>query len=321
MMFKLRITGCEQPRIWRFIELGIVGKTNRVGSDFLAGRLCCYAGHDRRIEAAAKEGGNRNVGCREPLLHRKREATTQFRFGIFESRSDFLGFPIVHVRQMVITTLAQIPVVEIKLKPMTRTKLLHCLERRVRRRQVGKAEEQRQACLVDIKTFVRQNLNRRDFGGKQQPFAVLKIYHRLFAVTVAGKGQPACTPIPDRKGEHSLQRGQTVKAIKRERRKQDFSVRVGPENAPPTFEVRAQFAVVIDFSVEDDSERPGMHGLGRSRIEVDDAQSSVTKKYPGFEMFALRVRAAVRKRCEGGGAERRRQRAQISPYASRQSTH
>ena len=89
------------------------------------------------------------------------------------------------------------------------------------------------------------------FRGKDQAAVAERgIEQRLYAEPVARKEQCALPKIVNRKGEHTVQPGQAIRAPALPGRQNNLAITVSVERRAKPAQFLAQFAVVIDLAVE-----------------------------------------------------------------------
>ncbi|MCY1528253.1 hypothetical protein D9M68_633530 [compost metagenome] len=91
---------------------------------------------------------------------------------------------------------------------------------------------------------------RRQTGGEAQALAGLRQVQRLDAEPVAGDEQAPPVAFPDGEGEHSIESGQQLRAPGVVSLQQHFRIAVGKEAVTQSFQLLAQFRVVVDGAVE-----------------------------------------------------------------------
>ncbi len=102
--------------------------------------------------------------------------------------------------------------------------------------------------------------------------------------------------IPDRKREHAAQALQHLLAEVLEKMQQHFRVRGRFENMPARKQFRAQFAVVVNFAIEYDTQRTVFvgHRLFAGGGEIDDLQAPKPQRDARVMPEPRRIRPAMR---------------------------
>ena len=136
--------------------------------------------------------------------------------------------------------------------------------------------------------------DRFELGSEREPAFDRGIVERLDAQTIPGQEKLAASLVPEREGKHA------AKAIDRARAElliemnNRFGVALSAERVSPPFELPAQIAVVVDFSVKDDPDGAVLVG---DRLlptcEVDDAQPPHAEGHAVPEVHPLVVRSAM----------------------------
>ena len=117
-----------------------------------------------------------------------------------------------------------------------------------------------------------------------------RVEQRLLAEPVAGEQQAPLPQVANRKREHAVEVIDAVVAVLFVGVNDRFGVGLGAELMAAGLELAAQFAVVIDFAVEDDPD--GSVFVGHRLLAsgpVDDGQSPVTESEPR----SVKVAAAI----------------------------
>ena len=152
-----------------------------------------------------------------------------------------------------------------------------------------------QARGVELTGHEAGGQQRFEFGSKYELAAGLVQVKRLDAQTVAPENQFALARIPDCEGKHAAKLFDETLAIFLVEMQDDFRVRSGAEGMAAPFEIGAQFAGVIGFSVVGD---PGLavragHGHAPAIAQIDDGEPRVHQEARWKFLDALAVRAAV----------------------------
>jgi hypothetical protein len=130
--------------------------------------------------------------------------------------------------------------------------------------------------------------------GKSQAVCGLRIVERLDSVGVTGQKKLTRAGIPYGQGEHAAQLGQHAFPVPGKQLQQNFRVGSGAENRPFGFQLAAQLAKVVDFTVEDNAVTSvgGEHRLVGACIQVENSEASMTQNYTITCPYAFRVRTA-----------------------------
>ena len=115
--------------------------------------------------------------------------------------------------------------------------------------------------------------------GKAQRPAVVRPVERLDAERIARQQQLARARVPQAEGEHAAQSPDHRRAAIGIELQQHLGVGFAVELVALGLQLRAQFAVVVDFAVEGDREPAvgALHGLGATLRQVDDRQPPMGK--------------------------------------------
>src|SRR5215813_14580482 len=99
-------------------------------------------------------------------------------------------------------------------------------------------------------------MGQQDLGlRREQQFAIKDApVKRFFAEAVAGNKQTPAVMIPKREREHPVEVLDHFPAILLVKMRENFGVRSAAKGVPALFQIGAQFAIVVDLSVEDDGD-------------------------------------------------------------------
>ncbi len=258
----------------------------------------------RRIDAARQKGAERHV-----RFHLPRNGLAQDRV---ELADRFVGAALERLRAAILDGLLERPVRAqarritrmLELDEGARRQLVNAAIDRVRRGHARLAQVQAQRVAIDSAVEARIAAQRLEFGCEYQRVADPAVIERLLADPVARERQHPRRAVPQREREHAGRAPQRrLDTPCDDRRDQHLAVGVAAPRrcAPCTLEFRAQFAMVVDFAVEDDdvATARGCHRLSAVHRQVDDREPPVAERDAGLRIDPdpLPVRPAMREAC------------------------
>ena len=164
---------------------------------------------------------------------------------------------------------------------------------------------------------------RGQLRGEGKGAVSMKIVEGLFSKAVASQKKTPCAGIVNGKRPHAIESGKHPLPPFAPCVEQDFGIRVVcGENMSLGEEFTAEFAVVVNFAVENNGEGAisGNHRL-RATGEIDDREAAMAQKNTGIRFFkiTLRIRPAVRETAGHALQIRAVARAEKSGYAAHQT--
>ena len=131
-------------------------------------------------------------------------------------------------------------------------------------------------------------------GSKADAMFILSVIKRFDAQPVARQKDLASQPVPYREGEGAMQMNRTLIAPFDIGAQDDFGIAIGMEGMTLGHEFRAQLRVVVDGSVEHQSQTCGFihHGLAGTFGEINDGQAAVAERNATIEKQAITIRPA-----------------------------
>src|SRR5207247_526374 len=139
--------------------------------------------------------------------------------------------------------------------------------------------------------------------GEARPRAVPGGDRGLDPGPVAGEEDPARALVEDGEGEHPAQMPHAVRTVSLVRTEDHLRVRLRTESYAARLELAPQLAEIVDFAVEDDSDRAiiARHGLVAGD-QIDDGQAPMTQpgRTPADDCLAVRPPMRLHR---GHGAE------------------
>src|SRR5262249_38150478 len=102
---------------------------------------------------------------------------------------------------------------------------------------------------------------------------------RLDAVSVASEPELTLLRVPQGKRKHAAQLPQARFTPLGKNVDQDFGIAVGDEGSPLSLQLRAQFTIVIDFTIKRDYPAAARvrHRLGSPRSGIDNREPAVAE--------------------------------------------
>jgi hypothetical protein len=265
-----------------------------------------HESHDhRRVETAAEEGAQGNVGD-EPLANgvaqERRKPLDRFRKT--PDSIDLEGGAPVALR-----------------RPLSRRSLDHhpgrgCEHLHVgiggkRLREVPVRQVVGKGVEVRLAGHRRVALDGLDLGGEEETPAVLVEVERFLPAPVPGEEQAVTAGIPDGEGEHSVETANHVLTLPGEELENDFGVAPGSKARSGVRKLAPELAKVVDLAVEHDGQVAALvpHGLIGPARKVDDAEPPVPEADFSRHLDSATIGAAMGKgvghRFEGRAVGRR----------------
>lgn len=146
-----------------------------------------------------------------------------------------------------------------------------------------------------------------EFAGEQESSGVFGEVKGLDAEAVTGEEELCVAGVPEREGEHSLEKVEHFDSVLAVEGEEDFRIGAAPEGGSSSFQGGAELEVVVDFAVEDDT-RSGVgipHGLVSRGSEVEDGEAPVSERQPAARVAeeALVIGPAVGEPASHSGHE------------------
>src|SRR5437867_610734 len=161
-------------------------------------------------------------------------------------------------------------------------------------RDVTEGEILSECALVEFRLYARVGKNCLDLRAKNKLFVVIKIVERLDPEPITRDEEAPQAAIPDGESEHPTQMLQAVAAVLFIQMNNRFSIALGAITVAPRLELRAQFAVIVDFAVIDD---PQALVLVADRLvtsaDIDNAEAPHGQSNVAFDKEAVVVRPSV----------------------------
>src|SRR5258707_1386113 len=131
-------------------------------------------------------------------------------------------------------------------------------------------------------------------GRKQQSLIKDTPIQRLLTKAIARDEKLSPSVIPQREREHAVELRDHVPAVFFVKMRQNFGVRSAAKGVATRFQVRAQFAIVVDFAVENHGDA-FVFVVDRllARDEIDDRQPPHPESYAVADYITFRVRPAM----------------------------
>jgi hypothetical protein len=146
---------------------------------------------------------------------------------------------------------------------------------------------------IDRGPLVSHRQDRFELAGKIKLPIEPSVVERFLAQSIANQVDGLASGIVQTDGKHAFQLTYRVKPISMEQLQHDFCIRIGLEGIAIGLKVLAQRSVVVNFTVQDDSDSIlGPHGL-MSAGQIDDAESPHTEGYSSSLPCSLIVRPSV----------------------------
>ena len=184
-----------------------------------------------------------------------------------------------------------------ELERVSRRKLAHAAEHRVRRGNELAFEIQAQCRGIDSGADARVRQHGLDLGAEHERRAVPGVVQRLDAEVIACGEQRLRAGIPQREGEHAAQARDQPFAPCMPTRYESLGIARGAKGPSAARELVAQLAEVVDLAVEDHGDLAvGTRHRLRAAGDVDDGQAAVSQVRPAGIEEAVGIGPAMRER-------------------------
>src|SRR5208282_893519 len=133
--------------------------------------------------------------------------------------------------------------------------------------------------------------------GKRQSARFYTVKKRFHSQAIACQQQPPFAAIPNGERKHATQVVEEPEVVLLVKMQNGFGVAVRPELMAPRQEIRAQIAIVIDFTVEGNPD--GLVLVGDRLVaagQVNDAQAPIPQAQRAVQVKALVVRPTMHHR-------------------------
>src|SRR5208337_3007584 len=265
----------------------VPGETDAEGLDGAGTGAGHHGDHGGRIDSAAEESAERDVGDEADA-----RGFEQAAFQLFQALFVALGEIGIVGRQVPILADADLPVLEFQQMPGR--KFMNSGERGNGIGNVAEIKIFEQGLGIDFGEFGSDGEDRLDFGCEVKIPFVKRVVQRLLAQAVARQDQLALGLVVDGEGKHAAQFLDAVGAHFFVEMNDDFGIGVGVEAVAAVFELRAKFGKVVDLAVVND---PGAavfveNGLMASG-KVDDGEAAHAETSTIGDVDSLVVGASV----------------------------
>ena len=183
------------------------------------------------------------------------------------------------------------------------------------------------ASPVERRDHAGRSQDRLHFRTEQKARSDLRPVERFHAEAIPGEHKTAFDPIPDRKGEHSVEARQRRKAPFGEGGKQHLGIRARPEATAERLQLRAQLLEIVELAIVDHDKAPvgRRHRLAAGLAQIDDGEATMAESDGAVDPDALPVGATMRDNIghalhdrRGGGAPDR-SKVPAMPHMARQA--
>ena len=220
-----------------------------------------------RVEPAAQEDAEGNVRDQLPS-HGVREEVQELRR--HRSRTE-VACGRSNLREVPVAVVGEPPALPDQ--KMAGLELADLPVDRVRSRDVEQRQVEAERLDVHRRTQAIGE-ERLDLGAEEEAVRELRDVQRLDPQPIAGQDEPAPGGVPERDGEHAVERAHEVEALLLVEMNDDFRIRARVEAMTPGFELALQLREVVDLAVVD---RPDAAVLVVNRlpagVDVDHGQA------------------------------------------------
>lgn len=123
-----------------------------------------------------------------------------------------------------------------------------------------------------------------EFAGEDELSAAVGVVERLFAESIAGQDKLLLSAVPDGDGEHAIEMGEAIGTEIFVEVDDGLGIAFGAKLVAGAFESSAEFAVIVDFAIEDDLDGSIFIGEGLvSGFEIDNRESAEAKGDTGVD--------------------------------------
>src|SRR5207237_9810060 len=172
--------------------------------------------------------------------------------------------------------------------------LAYSPEHRLWTGDVSEGEILSKCVLVEFRLYTWVGENSLNLGAKNKLFAVVKIIEGLDSQPVTRDEEAARVAIPNCESKHPAQMLNAVAAVLFIQMDNRFSIALRAITVAPRLELRAQFAVIIDFAVIDDPQALILVADGlMPSAHIDNAEAPHCQADVALDKKAVVVRAAV----------------------------
>ena len=276
------------------------------------------SGNRRGVETATQEDAERDIG------HKATAGCAGENFEQFRSECGFTFLRLLRLQRVApVAGNARRASIHRKRELVGGREFVNAFDSRVRCRDERMGEKLDPGNFRLVAWRKRMLEERGQLRGEGKGAVSMKVIEGLFPKAVTGQKEAPCAGIVNGKRPHAIESGKHPLPPFAPCVEQDFGIRViGGENVSLGEEFAAEFAVIVDFAVENNGEATisGNHRL-RATSEIDDREAAVAQKNTGIRFFkiTLRIRPTVRETASHALQIRAVARAEKSGYAAHQT--